>query len=63
MELKEQLKTPAFKEEIYTIAEEIVEEVRGYTISEILDGCIDVKGIQKIILDGLEQLVKETNSF
>lgn len=57
------LKTVQFKEEIYTIAEQIVEEIKNYNISALINGDIDVEDIQNIILDGLEQLEKETNSF
>jgi thiamine monophosphate synthase len=63
MDLKEMLKTVQFKEEIYTIAEEIVDEIKNYNVSAILNGDIDVEEIQQIILKGLEQLEKETNSF
>lgn len=63
MELKEVLKTVQFKEEIYTIAEEIVDEIKNYNVSALINGDIDVEEIQEIILKGLEQLEKETNSF
>ena len=61
--LEEMLKTVQFKEEIYTIAEQIVDEIKNYNVSAILNGEIDIEDVQKIILDGLEQLLKETNSF
>lgn len=57
------LKTVQFKEEIYTIAEEIVDEIKNYNVSALINGDIDVEEIQEIILKGLEQLEKETNSF
>lgn len=63
MELEDKLKTIQFKEEIYTIAEQIVEEIKNYDVTALINGDIDVTDIQNIILDGLEQLVKETNSF
>jgi len=62
-DLEEMLKTVQFKEEIYTIAEQIVDEIKNYNVSAILNGEIDIEDVQKIILDGLEQLLKETNSF
>ena len=63
MELAERLKTKEFEEEIYTIAEEIVEEIKSYNVSALLNGDVDVETIQEIILDGLKRLEKETNSF
>lgn len=63
MELAERLKTKEFEEEIYTIAEEIVEEIKSYNVSALLNGDVDVETIQDIILDGLKRLEKETNSF
>lgn len=61
--LEEMLKTVQFKEEIYTIAEQIVDEIKNYNVSAILNGEIDIEDVQEIILKGLEQLLKETNSF
>ena len=63
MELAERLNTKEFEEEIYTIAEEIVEEIKSYNVSALLNGDVDVETIQEIILDGLKRLEKETNSF
>ena len=63
MELAERLKTKEFEEEIYTIAEEIVDEIKSYNVSALINGDIDVETIQEIILDGLKRLEKETNSF
>ena len=63
MELAERLSTKEFEEEIYTIAEEIVDEIKSYNVSALINGDIDVETIQEIILDGLKRLEKETNSF
>lgn len=63
MELAERLKTKEFEEEIYTIAEEIVDEIKSYNVSALINGDVDVETIQEIILDGLKRLEKETNSF
>ena len=63
MELAERLNTKEFEEEIYTIAEEIVDEIKSYNVSALINGDVDVETIQEIILDGLKRLEKETNSF